>query len=377
LRKGNKAPDSSEQNEPPPSSTLVLDTGAAKARSSKGWVKGGVLALIILLLAGGGAGAWWLIKSSDGEIERENVKPGRSERLPSVIPRPKTHAKRDNWWGDRRPTNKPKAQPRPKSIVPDENAGPPEPSRSAVVIVNPRGNGGDFKSISAAILNTPVGGKIVVQPGIYNEVLRINKTIQIVGDGPDRELVRIIVANGPCAVISASATLRRLTFINLGKGDRGDCIQIRGGSPKLIRNRIVSLGGVGILVIGGSPYIASNSIENSRGHGILLQSAGVKTVIESNAIVGNKRTGVRLEGDSRGRLMWNRVFKNGLHGIVIDTPHMVVVEHNRVDNNSGIGLITSAKSNTMIRKNMLRDNKLGATQLHRESKGRFEGNVTE
>jgi hypothetical protein len=85
-----------------------------------------------------------------------------------------------------------------KPLIPTPPVKLPNPlpisTPNGPVLIVSRLGMGQFKSISEAILAAAPGTKIIVKPGLYKETLKINKPLEIVGDG---QMEEIVVENDP------------------------------------------------------------------------------------------------------------------------------------------------------------------------------------
>ena len=74
----------------------------------------------------------------------------------------------------------------PRPVKPGRPAAPNEPK---TWVVDPSPNQGDFPTISAAIEHAAPGQRILVRPGRYREGLRLEKPLEIIGDGHRDDIV--------------------------------------------------------------------------------------------------------------------------------------------------------------------------------------------
>lgn len=152
--------------------------------------------------------------------------------------------------------------------------------------------GGEFSSIQDAIAHAAGGDTITVESGTYNESLRIDKPLTVIG---------INTGNG-MPVIETST--------------QGNTVEVPANgctfSGFLIRNaRMLS----GIHITGDRNVITENTIV-SCSQGILLETAQNNTLTGNN-ITLNIRSGIALESSDRNHIESNSLTKNSI-GISLD-----------------------------------------------------------
>lgn len=131
---------------------------------------------------------------------------------------------------------------------------------------------GDFTTISAAVSKVQAGTRILVRPGVYQELVAVTKHLEIIGDGPKEQ---IVVENkyDDCIVLdTSSATIRGLTFRGgnnyglkdnrTGEGTR--VVAIKQGQPLIEDCDILSSAGTGVVLL------PDPSATTSTGHSITL-----------------------------------------------------------------------------------------------------------
>jgi len=103
---------------------------------------------------------------------------------------------------------------KPASAVKPMGPASPRPNEtdSPSIIVDQRGNG-HFTTIRAALKAAKNNDRIVVRPGTYREELKLSKPIELVADGPIKQVIIESRRTGNCMLVEADeATVRGFTF---------------------------------------------------------------------------------------------------------------------------------------------------------------------
>jgi hypothetical protein len=201
----------------------------------------------------------------------------------------------------------------------DPAASPPQTGSAQQLVVAADG-GGDFNTINDAVAVAADGDTILIRPGIYDEAIRIDKDINLIGDGP-RETIVIDSLVGPLIDLDGSnaslsgftldsktahvnvsggaPTLEDLWFRNVGVPFEGGAfvppaLFITGASSVTVRDNLFTDSGAIDVSGDAAPLIERNEL--LRGSAIRLYSAGEGTVIRGNTIRDNLSFALRIEG---------------------------------------------------------------------------------
>lgn len=224
----------------------------------------------------------------------------------------------------------------------EPRSGPHVESQRPTHIVDPWGRG-NFLTISAAIQGAKPGDRILVRPGLYQERLVIDKTLEIIGDGPAGEIRVQAKGRNVLCFRSAAGRVARLTLLYLGGGlfwkrwhavdiEKGQpeieecditmdtpftCVAIHGGAdPLLRRNRIYgSVNGVSIFDQARGT-LENNEIFSHGQYGVEMSGASFPTLV-NNKIYGVP-TGVKISASSRPTLLHNEISADAYAAISIE-----------------------------------------------------------
>jgi len=236
--------------------------------------------------------------------------------------------------------------------------------------------GKDYTSIQDAIDNATVGDIIYVYTGTYQESIKINKTIELVGENPETTIINGLEewatirfsdnSNGSSLegfMIKNSCPLDPTTGISIVSSsiqiynniivDCGDGISITGDSAKIFQNVIKENSGEGISTGSRSEIFENDFLDN--GEAILILFS-VNNSIHNNNIENNSQ-GIELKG-SYNTISDNEVKNNEEYGILVDYEYNIISNNTVEDNEKGIYVISFADF-SQIFKNTISNNKYG------------------
>lgn len=235
------------------------------------------------------------------------------------------------------------------------------PGTRSSLVVDISGNG-DHMIIQEAIDAADNETVITIKPGIYNERLMINKSLQL--DGMDAHDV-IIECEGTGNAIEISSdgvVITELTVRNKGQLINGDGILISGSNNCTIRNCIVEDTATGIILTTNGTrncsgcLIRENSVGDNKKDGVYIKN-GSRNSVEKNTFRNNKYFGIRLEGGFGNSLVSNTLDGND-GGISISGASGIRLFENSLRNmNEAIYIVDS--TNNRIEGNTCRDNWAG------------------
>ena len=181
-----------------------------------------------------------------------------------------------------------------------------------------------FASIADTIAAAPEYYTILVAPGSYDEVITINKNINLVGTGPTSTVID--AGGGADAVIVdiSSDDMCKIQGLTIKNGNNG--INCKNGKVSIRNNVITEILAAGIKCDTQSTvHIINNTIANNE-LATGIESASINATIINNIVSGN-RIGIDFDGMNL-RMDYNNVFNNadgnyiscnaGLHDISDD-----------------------------------------------------------
>jgi parallel beta-helix repeat protein len=212
------------------------------------------------------------------------------------------------------------------------NNGNPSNNNGPTNIYVDKNGEADFSNIQEAIDNAVEGDIINVGKGFYSELLSINKTISLIGEGSDNTIIGFNVTEGGVIgeTISISADNCRVSGFEINCGEANDNIQ-------------------GILIKSSNNTISSNRI-----------------------LFGDD--GIKLDQDSKYNNIENNYFSNSTKGIFIHYSYFNNISENRFSNASYFGIYAYAADNNFIFNNYFSNNS-GCVRITGSEKNQVNGNT--
>jgi F-box protein 11 len=195
------------------------------------------------------------------------------------------------------------------------------------LIVTPAGDS-NFRTISEAIASAAPGTRIFLRPGVYREALKIDRPVEIIGEGPASGI--ILEGPGPLLQVKADTfSLHGLTLKGPGEGAGSPLVEILRGTA-LLEDCTISGGRTGI------------ALNGSRTRGILRRLS--LSSLHTSAVLASARASVRLEGcrisSSRSGITVGEGAEAGIQGCHIEGGHHGIEFGSRAGGNLGGSEIT-------------------------------------
>jgi parallel beta-helix repeat protein len=194
---------------------------------------------------------------------------------------------------------------------------------------------GDFATVGAAIKASRPGDRILVRPGLYEEAVIVDKPLEILGDGPLRDIE--IRARGADA-LQFKANIGRvanLTFRQAGGAGIWFGLDITQGRLDLEGCDISSQTGTCVGIHDGAdPRLRRNQIHDGKQNGVFVYDDGRGT-LEDNDISGNALSGVAIATGGDPTLRRNRINRNLSVGVSIFEGGRGRLEDNDLTENAG------------------------------------------
>jgi parallel beta-helix repeat protein len=288
------------------------------------------------------------------------------------------------------PTEEPTEEPTgaPPILPTAESTEEPTEEPTAEPTTTPAGDGRDTTSALARLIqNTLPGGLIELDAETYtlNGPLVIDKSLSIVGAGPDETL--IVSEHGDAVIrvesIFIEASISGVSVQYTGE-DYANVLVVDNAALNLSDCRLtggvwdpdITRGGDGLLMWGSAVVTADGCRFEGNGlHGIETKDTADLTVINS-VFADNGEDGIAFFGDSIGDVRDNEFANNGLHGIGgQDAPELVIVGNNFHDN-AELGMRLADQTQAEVRENIASNNGLHGVALRDDATGVIADNVT-
>ncbi|HIH74363.1 MAG TPA: S-layer protein [Methanosarcina sp.] len=252
------------------------------------------------------------------------------------------------------------------------------PAGAAVISVSSSG-GGEYSSIQEAINNAQNGDTILVNPGVYQENVKVNKEVSIISNSASEDQVNrtyvlgavseddvfyvnasnvtitgFYISGGPSSedwyevgiyldeVENCSLVNNALTLNDIG-------IALNASNRNYINNNLVGMGYSGIVLADSEENELSDNWLGINGEGILLNNSVNNTIINNTANANG--IGVFL-GESTGNVLTSNLISKNDYGIIGQ-----MAEYNTIINNflylNELGIYLNESSNNTIYQNEL------------------------
>ncbi len=228
--------------------------------------------------------------------------------------------------------------------------------------------GADFTHIQDAINASSNGDTIFVYNGNYTENVKVNKTIDLIGQDKDNT---IIYGHGNEYVVRITANSVEINGFTI-KNSGGSAVTDAGigvfSNKNLLTNNIISKSKNAIFITKSSGNIISNNKITDNNYedsdGISLWNRCNNTQITGNQIFSNSREGIWSLYSDNTSIRDNIIYKNGGNGIMLISDKTVEISNNQIESNSESGILLSSGINSItIQNNQISNNDEGITVI--------------
>ena len=197
---------------------------------------------------------------------------------------------------------------------------------------------GDFATIGQAINASRPGDRILVRPGLYEEGLIVDKPLEILGDGPVRDIeIRAHSAH----VVLFTATMGRIANLTLRQlGGEGAWFGVDIAQGRLdLEGCDISSQSLACVAIhdGADPRLRRNQIRDGQQNGVFVYDDGRGT-LEDNEITGNGSAGVGIKTGGDPTLRRNQIRDGQLNGVFVYDDGRGTLEDNEITGNASAGV---------------------------------------
>jgi parallel beta-helix repeat protein len=191
----------------------------------------------------------------------------------------------------------------------------------------------DYSTIGEAISHASAGDTILIQSGVYNENIRIDKSLMMEGQDQSNTIILGKGDSTPTSVLTLAANE----------------VKVSGLTIESISNSNKTKYAYGIWVEGDNCTITGNIIQNTY-MGIFCSTQS-STTITQNTITGSIKDGIRFCAGSQNNISDNNIISNSVSGIALGGYSNTVEGNNLQNNTRGLGLGASNSvvfHNTMV-----------------------------
>jgi len=198
-------------------------------------------------------------------------------------------------------------------------------------------------------INEVEGSTVYVYSGTYYEQIRINKSINLIGEDKNSTIIDgNNVGDVTVRILVDNVNISGFTIQESGNGYSGLCTYAN--NTNISNNIVKSNGYHGITVrdFSGNNIISNNIVFDNQQNGINIQDGSKNNIISSNNVSYNNYDGIRLELSLNNTILNNDIISNNAHGIRLhDSSSYTIISGNniRLSNNNGIRLAYSDNNN--------------------------------
>lgn len=288
--------------------------------------------------------------------------------------------------------------------------------RTLIVSQNRRG---EYRQIQKAIAAAEPGDTVLVEPGEYNEDLKLRSGITLRGVTRDQTRVIAAKSNALLAAGVDAAIVLNLIFEGANKAESAavlidsstltleNCticgaahagVEARQAHVTLRRcllrnnrqtgfflhtdstgmleeNTFLENGLHGLEAAERSHLTAkANTIEKNDNCGLIAQSS-CECILSGNTVTGNGRHGVHVAGQSRLEAQDNRIDHNGLSGLAVTQESAAFLSNNQITANRGPGVELQSQSRLNAQHNIIRENKQSGVFINEGSEAAITKDV--
>jgi parallel beta-helix repeat protein len=213
---------------------------------------------------------------------------------------------------------------------------------------------GNYSKIQDAIDNASNGDRIFVYNGTYDENLRVNKSIHVIGEDKNTTIIDGGRRDNVVDIIANEVTIIGFTIQNSARRDFGvGGIRIDTSYNTIIDN-IVQDNDLGIFGVSVSHHnlITYNNISGNQKIG--YDCSSINTIVSYNKITNNNWDGITLLGYCDNNLIFNNtIMNNPSNGIELDkSSNNSIINNTIIDCYAGIS-IRYRSSNNIVSGNII------------------------
>jgi parallel beta-helix repeat protein len=191
-----------------------------------------------------------------------------------------------------------------------------------------------YRHIKDGILNSTDEDIVYVFNGIYNETLKVNKSISLKGENRNLTIIDGTYNNETININKDGIDLNNFTIRNSGGYQYNSAIKVNSNNNQ-IKNCKIYRNKVGIFL----NYSIDNEIDNctfhTNGEGVLLYSSNNNTI--TGCIFSHNSIGVHLEKSNYNNISYCLTYENGLSFYINDSKNIKIFNSNVSDNSVNLG----------------------------------------
>ena len=232
-----------------------------------------------------------------------------------------------------------------------------------------------YKSINQALASAPPGAHIRVQPGVYRESLRLDKPVEIIGDGRPEEIVIESLQAECVSMATEHAWLRGMTLRGRAgsNGLKAYAVDIPRGKLVLEDCDITNDSSACVAIHGGEadPILRRCRIHHGSSGGVFVYRGG-KGLIEDCHIYANARPGIAIQQGGNPLIRRTRITDGQQSGVYVYDHGLGALEQCEITANALTGVEIKQSGNPTIRNCRITGNRYQAIYIHQDGLGHIE-----
>jgi len=236
------------------------------------------------------------------------------------------------------------------------------PATAAVIPVDSNGEG-NYSSIQEAVNNAQEGDTILVNPGVYQENVKVEKKVSILAnsssENPGKRTYVLGAVSGEDVFYVNSNNVTIDGFYISGSPSEGDIyevgIRLEGVENCLLSNNALIMNDVGIALAGSRGNYLSNNLVSLGYKGIALENSE-ENILSDNTVLTNDR-GILLNNSANNTIMNNTAGSN-TRGISLEMSDMNTLMSNTISKND-YGIVAMMTKSNVLFNNSLYLNGIG------------------
>lgn len=249
---------------------------------------------------------------------------------------------------------------------------PPQVNTSTTAdIVVSAGGGGDYFSIGDALRSAAPGSRLLVRAGLYEEGIKMDKEIEIVGDGPPE---KIIVSGRAASCVEMRAGRARVAGLTLrGSGEGFFAVDVVQGRLLLEDCDVTSesLSCVAVHGTSAEPLIRRCRIHGGADSGLYFFDGAAGT-LEECEVYANANVGVAIKGRAHAVVRRSRIYGGENAGVVVWEHATGLLEECEIYGNRLTGVGVSDGGKLTARACRIYDGENSGVLIHRGGDGTLE-----
>ena len=233
---------------------------------------------------------------------------------------------------------------------------------AAQLVVSSLG-GGEHSSIGEAIRRAAPGTRIVVRPGHYRETLVLDKPVEIVGSGPQQEIIVEAVDSHVIEAVAGQAVVRGLTLRSRSTHTDVECyaVEVTGGRLILEQCEVSAEGAACVAVHGPSSaaILSACRLHGSRDVGVFAYDRS-NVRLEDCQIFGNAKSALAVGESARATLVRCRMYEGQASGVHVFRDGRANLEDCQIWNHPKMGVAINEGGEAVLVRCRVHENALYA-----------------